>query len=249
MYDDPTDRPPQTESSKIVTTTTVALSPGLSALLKTEASDDRAVREIVGSSVMLAEARQALPVLKARATAPASREVIMETIARRFSLFTQPPRSESEWTAWWGDYFEALEGITAGAVEAAMAAWVKLPDSEFMPKPGKLRELAQMTPNRDVKAYTRARAAVDYEPQRQIPVTPLSAIIGGDFRPKAPPAPEPERDRKARVDSMLAEYRAQHAAMKADRPASAMKPTPVPTNEHGVSLAMMALREKQEGRT
>lgn len=203
------------------------------------------MREIVTSPGMLAEAREALPALKARAMAPASRETIMEAIARRFALFPQPHRSEEEWAAWWGAYFEALDGITAGAVEVAMAAWVKLPDSEFLPRPGKLRELASMTPNRDVRAYTRAKAAIDYRPEpMEIPHTPLADIIG-DFKPRII-RDEPTAADKARVRAMWEECR--DKLTKPADPVKDFKPTPVATNDSGVSLEMLKLRQEQAAR-
>ena len=41
-----------------------------------------------------------------------------------------------------------------------MRAYVAMPDSEFMPKPGRLRELAFITPCRSLARYQRAAAAV-----------------------------------------------------------------------------------------
>jgi hypothetical protein len=43
-------------------------------------------------------------------------------------------------------------GRSPAAIEAGMAEYVRQVDSEFFPKPGKLRELAQKVPNRMARA-------------------------------------------------------------------------------------------------
>jgi hypothetical protein len=110
---------------------------------------------------MLAETKAALPALQVLASTPASRDDIMQILGRRFAIYPQPDRSDGEWASWWSDYTDALEGIPAPAIDAGMAAYVSLPDSEFFPKPGKLAALAKSTPNEAALALRRARAAVE----------------------------------------------------------------------------------------
>ena len=122
-----------------------------------------AVEQIATDPQALAEVRQALPRLRAWATQAASRDAIMAVLGRRFALFPQPDRSDSEWAAWWADYLEALAGQSEPAIEAAMAAYVKLHDSEFFPKPGRILELARATPNTAGRALTNANLAIEYD--------------------------------------------------------------------------------------
>lgn len=104
----------------------------------------------------------ALPALRCAALRPATHDEIKATIFSRFATFPQPQRDEGETAAFWADYYDALSDCTAAAVEAAMAAHVRDPAAEFLPKPGKLAELARRTPHdgRWSKAYRRAKAAV-----------------------------------------------------------------------------------------
>lgn len=115
---------------------------------------------ILGTPGLLEEARRALPALKGVAFAKAGEEGVKAVIGRRLATFTQPARSEGEWNAWWADYFDVLSDVALASLEAAMRAYVALPDSEFMPKPGRLRELAFTSPCRSLARYHRASRAV-----------------------------------------------------------------------------------------
>lgn len=49
-----------------------------------------------------------------------------------------------------------------------MKAWIARPDAEFLPKPGKLKELAESTVSPEIKAYSSAKFAIqlaDDEPK------------------------------------------------------------------------------------
>ena len=109
---------------------------------------------------MVAEAKSALPALKAIADAKAGRVGVKAVIGRRLATYPQPQRTEGEWDAWWGDYFDVLEDVALASLEAGMRAYVALPDSEFMPKPGKLRELAFSAPCRSLTRVHRATLAI-----------------------------------------------------------------------------------------
>lgn len=146
------------------------------------------------------EALAALPVLRADAEDPCGEIGIRDVVGRRFGLFPQPDRSDAEWDAWWGDYFDALADLPIAAVEAGMRAWVRHPDSEFMPRPGKLRELALSTPNNAASLYARMKSIL-------YPATPQQAL----------PAPE-ERVKPEEVAEMMAEFRKRMSANKLPEP-------------------------------
>lgn len=131
---------------------------------------DEAVSTISGDPALFRETQAALPALRDFATGRAGAAGVKAVIGKRFALFPQPDRSDGEWVAWWADYIEALADQPLCALEAAMAAYVRLVDSEFMPKPGRLLELARMTPNRGAQAYGRAlKAVTGGEPERTRP--------------------------------------------------------------------------------
>lgn len=137
------------------------LSPELTRLLDDSAgSPDALVGQIVHTPALLSEVRAVLPALHAVATAKAGREGVKAVIGKRLALYPQPQRSEGEWDAWWSDYFDVLADVALASLEAGMRAYVADPKSEFMPKPGKLRELAERSPCRALGRYYRAKRAV-----------------------------------------------------------------------------------------
>jgi hypothetical protein len=166
-----------------------------------------------------------LPALKTAATAKAGADGVRKVISKRFAVYPQPTRTDEEWAGWWGDYFDTLADQSLASVEAAMRAYVARPDSEFMPKPGKLLELAQTTPCRSLQRYYRAKRAIELANE---PV-----VIEG---PRADPAD---------VKAMLAEYQAKTVgAVKAkpEPPSTAGKP-----DERGLTKEMRALMARQQG--
>lgn len=173
-------------------TTSPELSPELTSLLNSWHNADEAIAEISNSPALFHEAQRALPALKDHATGRAGEAGVKAVIGRRFALFPQPARSDGEWAMWWADYYEVLATVPLCALEAGMAAYVKLIDSEFMPKPGRLLELSRMTPNRGVQAYERAAKAVT-----------------GKEAERA--RPEPTETEKAQVKRMLAGFQAKVA--------------------------------------
>lgn len=186
------------------------------------------------SPILREEAREAMPALREAALTPATREQIKTVISTRFALFQPPQRSDQEWAAWWADYFDALSDLTPFAVEAGMAAWVRQPEAEFMCKPGKLRELAQNTPNdnRWARAHKRAQDATYIAPA-----------------PTLPPEPEDRSNRPSaeEVTAMLADF---HKVMADKDPIAKMqlkrKPPPcAKVDETGVSAEMRALMQRQ----
>lgn len=136
------------------------LSEELTALLDSDGSPDRAARMIADTLPLRVEVERALPALQHAATAKAGEEGVKAVIGKRLALFPQPQRDDGEWNAWWSDYFDTLEDVPLSSLEAAMRAYVALPDSEFMPKPGRLRELAFLTPCRSLQRFQRAKRAL-----------------------------------------------------------------------------------------
>lgn len=145
-------------------------------LLDDPGNPDEAARAIAETPVLIEEARTALPALHHVATAKAGERGVRAVIERRFPTYPQPVRTPAEWTAWWADHIDALSDISLASLEAAMRAYVALPDSEFMPKPGKLRELAFSTPCRSLQRYYRAKRAIDFADEpAPVEITPEQA--------------------------------------------------------------------------
>lgn len=194
-----------------------------------------------------------MPSLLQAATAPASVAGVKNVVGRRFALFPQPERSDGEWAEWWADYIDVIGHLPEGAIEAAMAAWVRMADAEFMPKPGKLLELAKTTPNRDVRAYERCKAAIEYQPPRQAhPADDDLKYIDPKVRGLINPLSgrvEPTQADKERVRRQMREYIEQDEARKAmAKTASTAKRLDVsgPVDETGVTPSMRAYLNRRD---
>jgi hypothetical protein len=216
-----------TPSSSLATTTTPALPEELRRLLDECGSAEEAAEQIVAVPALLEACEQALPALREVVTAKAGNEGVTQVIAPRFALYPQPKRNDAEWEAWWADYFEALAGLSLVSLEAAMKAYVADPDSEFMPKPGKLRELALTTPNRAIQRFNRAQAAVRLAQA-----------------PRPVDGPKPDADQ---VRAMMADFDARIAAKTTTRTAEPPK-FEAPT-QSDVSPEMKRVLSERGGRT
>ena len=205
------------------------LSPDLKRLLDAEPDEAFAVAQIAKHMAYREEARAMLPVLKAAAVQRAGKVGVMEVIGKRFALYPQPDRSDAEWAAWWEAYIDTLEDVSWAALDAGMAAWVKNPASEFMPKPGQLLDLANGTPNRAARSYWRAQQALG--------VAAANEVVDAAF-----PRPKPTDDEVAAVKDLLAGFRAKIAerdltrVRAVDLPSTAGKP-----DEGGITKEMRAL--------
>lgn len=138
------------------------LSKPLTSWLLDEPTDAKAIDVIAKSDLLRSEAAIVMPALRAAALRPATEAEIRDIIGSRFATYPQPERDTGETAAFWADYFDALGGLTPAQIEAGMKAHVADPKSEFLPKPGRLADLARQgtSPGRWTRAYTRARAAV-----------------------------------------------------------------------------------------
>lgn len=146
---------------------------------------------IAGVPALVAEARAALPALQSLASWPAGDHGVKLVIGKRFAIYPQPVRLDGEWTAWWAEYFTVLSDTPLAALEAGMRAYVALPDSEFMPKPGRLRELARKAPCRAIQRYNQARRAVALAasaPTERVDRETVAALLADYIgKPKAKP--------------------------------------------------------------
>lgn len=210
----------------------LVLSKPLSYWLLEETSDAKAIEVIGKSDILKGEIRQRLPEIRSEALKPATSEQIKGIIAQRFALFPQPVRNDAEWAAWWADYMDALEGLTAPAIEAGMAAWVRSMDAEFMCKPGKLRELATTVPNsnRWLRAHRIAVAAT---------VEPI----------KDHEKPKTERQERQSAEEVAAIMKDFHTIMKTKQPPEVqnryrMKPVHGPVDSQGVTAEGRAIIER-----
>lgn len=202
-------------SSQSVTRTISELSPGLKSLLSIEPSNHQAVSEIASNQVLLDECRKALPAIHANATIPAGPEGVTKIISSLFVMYPQPARSDAEWTEFWRNYHAVLSDQPMTALEAAKDVILKDAKVEFLPKAAKILEIAKMTPNRAVRAYDRAKAAVEYQaPVEREKLSP--AQIKDMIQPIAGRVRlEPTQADKDRVKRMVREFIEQDEARKA----------------------------------
>jgi hypothetical protein len=219
------------------------LSPGLKSLLAFEPSNLRAVSEIARNPVMLAEVTAALPAIKARATGAATPGEIEAIIGAKFATYRQPERSAAEWAAFWSDYHTVLADVPKSALEAAMDAVIRDPKVEFLPKPAKLAEIARMTENRAVRAYDRARQAVEFsEPVARESVGPaamaeLLAPIGRKPVDKTPAEKEAIKSAMRKfIEADDARREREKAARRVSGPEVQMAPV-----ENGITPQMRSL--------
>lgn len=181
---------------------------------------------------MLEEARRALHPIRCAATQPAGEEGVRRVVGRRLVTYPQAKMNEGQWAAWWQDFYDACADMAEEALEAGMAAHVRDPASQFMPKPGRLRELAQSTPNRAATAYHRITAAI-----WMADAPPMTSI-----EPKPPAGPRPT---KAEIDGMLAGYRANVAERRAaDQARYKAPPTHGKVDETGITAHLRARMEQ-----
>jgi hypothetical protein len=175
-----------------------ALGERLYRLLMMNPDGAQSVRIISEEPELRARALMALPLLRQEALRPAGKAGVMRVISRRFALFPQPERDESEWAAWWADYVEALQDMTEAKIEAAMAAHIKSPEGEFLPKPGRLRALASEIETKSVAMEALNRVTMLRNREEQA----------------APPESEKERYKPSQEEmkAIMAEFHAKMAA-------------------------------------
>lgn len=179
---------------------------------------------IASDPELLGEVRAALPALKAVADAKAGTEGVKAVVGRRFAIYPQPPRTDAEAAAWWADYFDVLSDVPLASLEAGMRAYVADPESEFMPKPGKLKELAFTTASRSLTRYFRAKKALEIADAPQ-------AISGPRVRPEE-------------VTAILADFQAKSMPTRPVRPP--MPSTAGKVDEGGLTAEMRELIARRQ---
>lgn len=198
---------------------------------------------------MLAEATRLLPALAERVHQGATRSEIKNVIFARFQLYPQPRREDWQWDLWWADYFTALDGLTGEAIDAGLTKWVALPDSEFLPKPGKLKALAESTPTKTGRAIHIVRTAIT----RAAELAPRK----GGASPAAPRLkhiPKPREDREF-VRDTLESFRADQRLLYDSRPRPEVRPMhgQLAEGHHVTDLMLKTLsrqaQEAEEGRS
>lgn len=181
------------------------LSPDLTRLLDDDAlSPDESCRQIGQYLAIREEARAALPALKAVAEWKAGEDGVRAVVSKRFALYPQPQRTEGEWAAWWDDYIDVLSDVPLACLEAAMRAWISRPGTEFMPKPGQLRDLAYTTVSKSLRRYQRAKRALDQidRPAALTPAYPDGVAV----------------DTAAEIKRMMEEFKAKSAIPSTPKP-------------------------------
>lgn len=208
-------------------TTSDALSPRLRSLLAASPRDeDVAISEIAGSSLMLEQVQGMLEHLRNVAARPAEEMEIRRLIVNLFAIYPQPTRADAEWSSFWAPYVETLEGVCAPAIEAALKTWVADPKSEFLPKPGRLRELAMTVRNPATSAfYIAAKAIRKAEERAKMDSRPQLARHEIQALPELSARAMPTEESRASVRAMAAQFRAQVEERRPERPV--LPPTPV----------------------
>lgn len=193
--------------------------------------------ELSRDMVLLGEAENLLGDLLGKAREPAGGEGVKQVIGRRFALYPQPDRSDGEWGAWWADYCDVLEDLPKGALEAAMRSWVGSADAEFLPKPGKLREIALTSRTQEGTMYDTARQALRMLPPNQAP----------DIGETSAPDPIPSEADKARVKKWAKEF---VEAVRDKHPKAAkIRPNYGKTDATGITPELRALIATQTEET
>lgn len=199
--------------------TTLGLSPALAhALTELDAAEI-----IAAAPNLIAEARDRLPILRARLMSPATLMDLKEIIGRRFVTYPQSVRSATEWEMWWSDYETALIGLSAEAVNAGIEAWIAKPESEFLPKPGRLRELALQTATPTGLTVGVLRSAIDADNRREAEAR--AARRDFEVTPvRLKHIPKPREDREA-VRGMMDEFRVGQVQRATEKPRPVMRET------------------------
>jgi|GEM_PF-1264493 len=227
-----------TPSAQTTNVTYPALSTPLASWLLDEPTDAKAVAVIAESDLLRSEAAMMMPAMRHAALRPASEKEIRDIIGSRFGTFPQPQRDEGEAMAFWADYLDALAGLTPAQIEGGMKAWVSDPKAEFLPKPGKLADLARQSTQvgRWTRAYNRAQAAVVASQKPEAP-----ALAG--------PKHSPEEVRALVAETLAALSETPTAKMMAARKAAMPRTpsAPLPPGSH-MSAEMRAKLAAQPAR-
>lgn len=193
------------------------------------AADPAAAARIAAAGPLRRECEAAFAELEHDARDQAGEGGVRSVIGRRFALYPQPDRTEGEWAEWWASYVDTLSDVPYAALESGMLAWVADKASEFLPKPGVLRDLTLRSEYPAGRVYARAKAAM--------------ALPSGP--PETPPPPPAD---KAAVAAMMEEFRASSAKVRAAQ-AAKLSPTLPPVHakvgQDGISEELLDALARQ----
>lgn len=196
-------------------------STGLGKLLTAGEDGRSAVRLIAINKTLRAECERILPVIE-RAKEPAEPEDILGILVRHAPAYGVHAKGPEEWAALFGSYLDALDGLSAYAVEDAFLRWNRgeghkdLAMSGFYPKPPQLVQLAQAARQELYSACYRGRKALEYDDRpagAQIPAEDRARMaedmkaLAASMRREVPLAPRPT------VTPQQAAQRAREAAV------------------------------------
>jgi len=157
-----------------------------------------------------------------RAKEPAEPEDILGILVRHAPAYGVHAKGPEEWAALFGSYLDALDGLSAYAVEDAFLRWNRgeghkdLAMSGFYPKPPQLVQLAQAARQELYSACYRGRKALEYDDRpagAQIPAEDRARMaedmkaLAASMRREVPLAPRPT------VTPQQAAQRAREAAV------------------------------------
>ena len=106
------------------------------------------------------ELRATLPAIAEEVRRSSGVEGISHALKPWYTTYPQPQRTQKQWVEFYLTYDVICGHLPTEALVGAMKTWAALPDSEFLPKPGKLREIAAQTPTPAGRLYARAHAVI-----------------------------------------------------------------------------------------
>lgn len=92
---------------------------------------------------------------------PCGGQAVVEALAPLLALYGVPRKTDAEAKAFWGFYIEALADLPREALRDAVREYVADGRSEWFPKPGPLRAIADRKTIPLRMAYSRARKALE----------------------------------------------------------------------------------------
>lgn len=188
-----------------------------------------AVSEIAGDPALKAEAERFLPALQARAQGCGD-EAVIKALRPLVLLYGIPEAAKAD--GYWDPYLKALSGVPAKALSAAIDEYAALPDSNFFPKPGPLKALADRQAEPIRRAAHRARMVALVKP--------------------APGRVPPTAEQRQQIAADLAALRGRMADRQLNQPKrSDLPPSHGRVDETGLTAEMQALmaRRGEEARS
>ena len=143
------------------TTLSARISPGLMQRLQNaDTTWSEASAELAADPQAVAELRQAWGQIET-ALEPCGGQAVVEALAPLLALYGVSRKTDAEAKAFWGFYIEALADLPREALRDAVRDYVADARSEWFPKPGPLKALADRRTIPLRMAYSRARKALE----------------------------------------------------------------------------------------